>query len=250
MRHRCAAWHPLRQEADPPENSGNHRRHEFWRAVGQRQRGAWPWCDHRRHQHHHGRRRHDPGRTRPVAAPGVPVPAVALWHEPRRPAQGRCHRDRPWPGCQAGRWRHAAGHEGDRARGRHAHLADRRRPAQRLPPPGLDRPGRPGDQDRRDPRDHRLGKTHLREDRRQPPVLRRQAGGEGRCGCDRARRHAGRYRRDSGSVHRTRWHPYPAGHSAGSAGAAGNGHAPQGAADRFRWYSQWCRRGQGHGPRG
>jgi glutamate synthase domain-containing protein 2 len=44
------------------------------------------------------------------------------------------------PGRQARRRRHAAGPEGQPARGRHAHAARRRGPAQRLPPPGLDRP--------------------------------------------------------------------------------------------------------------
>lgn len=53
-----------------------------------------PWRDHCRYQHHHRRRRHDPGRAWPVAAPCVSVPAIALWHEPGRSAQGRCHRDR------------------------------------------------------------------------------------------------------------------------------------------------------------
>ena len=46
--------------------------------------------------------------------------------------------------------------------------------------PGLDRAGRSGDQNPGAARDHRLADPDLRQDRRQPPGLRRGAGGQGR----------------------------------------------------------------------
>ena len=121
------------------------------------------------------------------------------------------------------------------------------RPAQRLPPPRLDRPRRPHDQDRRAARDHRLAKADLRQDRRDPDQLRHRARGQGRGRRDRARRHAGRHRRDPGRVHRARRHPDPARGPPGGRGAAGAGHAPQGAADRLRRHPQRRRRRQGAG---
>ena len=77
------------------------------------------------HLHHHRRRRHDARGARPVQAPRVPVPALALRHEPGRPAQGRRHRDRARTGRQARRRRHAPGPENHRTRRRNAHPAGR-----------------------------------------------------------------------------------------------------------------------------
>ena len=48
---------------------------------------------------------------------GLPISAVALWHESRRSAQGRCHRGGGGPGRQARRRRHAARPEDFRPRG-------------------------------------------------------------------------------------------------------------------------------------
>ena len=67
------------------------------------------------HVDHHRRRRHDPRGTRAEQEPGLPVSAVALRDEPRRPAQGRRDRDRARPGRQARRRRNAAGAEDLRA---------------------------------------------------------------------------------------------------------------------------------------
>ena len=65
---------------------------------------------------------------------GLPVPAVALRLQSRRPAPRRRHRGRDRPGRQARRRRHAAGPEDEPARGEDAHAAGRRRPALGLPP--------------------------------------------------------------------------------------------------------------------
>jgi glutamate synthase domain-containing protein 2 len=54
---------------------------------------------------------------------GLPVAALALRHEPRRPASRRRHRGGGGPGRQARRRRHAARPEDFRARGRHAQPA-------------------------------------------------------------------------------------------------------------------------------
>lgn len=77
-----------------------------------------------------------------------------------------------------------------------------------------------------------IGKTDLRENRREPAVLRREAGGQGRRRCDRARRHARRHRRDPGSVYRACGHSDFVGHPASGTGFARDGHAPQGPVDR------------------
>ena len=49
-----------------------------------------------------------PRGTRAEQAPGLPIPSVALRHEPRRPPQGRRDRGRPRTGRQTRRRRHAA----------------------------------------------------------------------------------------------------------------------------------------------
>ena len=95
------------------------------------------------------------------------------------------------------------------------------------PPPGLDGPGRPRDQDPRAARDHRLGEADLRQGRRDAHLLRRPARGEGRRRRDRRRRHAGRHRRDAGRLHRARRHPDAARDPARRRGAAGARHAPR-----------------------
>ena len=154
--------------------------------------------------HHHRRRRDDPGGAAILEDAGLPVPALALRLQPRRPAPGRRHRGRDRAGRQA-RWRrHAAGPEDQPARGRDAHAACGHRPALGLPAPRLDRAGRPGDQDQRAARDHRLEGADLREDRRDAHLQRREAGGARRCRCGRGRRHAGRHRGDADGVHRAR----------------------------------------------
>ncbi len=142
------------------------------------------------------------GGARPFARSWSTSAALALRHEPGRPAQGRRHRDRRRPGRQARRRRHAARPEDLRARRRDAHAARGHRPALGLPPSRLDRPRRPRDQDRGAARDHRLGEADLRQGRRRPALLRHRAGGEGRRRRRRARRHAGRHGGDAGSVHR------------------------------------------------
>ena len=95
------------------------------RAVRSGQGGARPRRQRGRHVDHHRRRRHDAGGARSEQVPGLPVSAVALRDEPRRPAQGRRHRGRARPGRQARRRRNAAGAEDLRARRRDAHAARR-----------------------------------------------------------------------------------------------------------------------------
>ena len=102
-----------------------------------------------------------------------------------------------------------------------ARSAEGDRPAQRVPAPGLDRAGRPRDQDPRAARDHRLGEAGLRQGRRDAHVLRRAARREGGRGRDRGRRDAGRHGGDPGRVHRARRHPDAAGGAARRRRAAG-----------------------------
>ena len=127
-----------------------------------------------RHLDHHRRWRHVDRGARPVPDAGLPVPAVALRHEPGRPAQGGRDRGGHRPGGQARRRRHAARPEDHRPHRRHAHPAQGHRPALRRPPPRLDGAGRPRDQDHGAARDHRLGEADLREDRRRAALLRRR----------------------------------------------------------------------------
>ena len=171
LRDQRHARHALRQEADRAEDPDHHRRHELRLAVGQRQGSARPRRDPGRHVDDDGRRRHDAGRARAVEDAGLPISAVALRHEPRRPAQGRRDRGRRRPGRQAGRRRHAARPENLRPRRRDAHAAEGHRPALGLPSSRLDRPGRSRDQDHRAARDHRLGEADLHQGRRRPALL-------------------------------------------------------------------------------
>ena len=92
-------------------------------------------------------------------------------------------------------------------------------------------------------------KPDLRQGRRHPHLLRRQAGGEGRRRRGGGRRHAGRHRRHSGGVHRARRHPDAGRDSPSGAGTSGTRRAPQGAADRLRRHPHRRRRRQGDGAR-
>ena len=139
------------------------------------QGGAGPGRQRGRHVDHDRRRRDDARGARPLRRPGLPAAAQPLRDEPRRPAARRRDRGGRRPGREAGRRRHAARPQDLRPRRRDAQPADRHRPAQRLPAPGLDRPGRPGDQDRRAARDHRLGEADLHQGRRDAHLLRRRS---------------------------------------------------------------------------
>ena len=141
---------------------------------------------------------------RASADAGLPVPAVALRHEPRRPARAPT-RSRSWsarapsPAAAACCWARRSPSASPRMRD----LAGRHRPAQRLPPSRLDRARRPRDQDPRAARDHRLAEADLRQGRRQSrpyydTALAVKAGRR----RGRARRHAGRHGGDAGRVHR------------------------------------------------
>ena len=105
----------------------------------------------------------------------------------------------------------------------HAHAAAGHRPAQRLPPSGLDGPRRPDHQDQRAARDHRLGETDLRQGRRHPHLLRRETGRPRRRRRRGGGRYAGRHGGHPGGVHRTRRHPDAGRRSAGRASLAGAG---------------------------
>ena len=140
----------------------------FGALSGARQGGARTRRERGRHLDHDRRRRHDAGGAPALADARLPAAAVALRHEPRRPASRGRDRDRRRPGRQARRRRDAARPEDLRPRRRDARPAGRDRPAQRLPPPRLDRARRPRDQDRGAARDHRLGEADLRQGRRRP----------------------------------------------------------------------------------
>ena len=150
-----------------------------------------------------------PEEREPLRHPGLPAPAVAVRDESGRPAQGGRDRGSRRPGREARRRRHATRPQDLRPGGRDARPPEGHRPAQRLPASRLDGAGRPRDQDRRAPRDHRLGEADLRQGRRDPHLLRRPARGEGGRGRDRRRRHARRNRGDPGRLHRARRHPHP-----------------------------------------
>ena len=162
----------------------------------------------------------------------------------------RRDRDRRRPGRQARRRRHAARPQDLRSRGRDAHAAEGHRPAQRLPPPRLERARRPRDQDPRAARADRLEEADLRQGRRDAHLLRRRAGGQVGRGRRRRRRHAGRHRGHAGRLHRARRHPHAAGRAARGRGPAGARHAPQGAADRLRRHPLGRRRREGARARG
>ena len=134
-------------------------------------------------------------------------------------------------------------------RGRDARPAEGDRPAERLPAPGLDRAGRPRDQDRRAARDHRLGEADLHQGRRDAPVLRHRPGGESWGGCRGDGRDARWYSGHSGCVHRARRHPDPRRHPPRRRRAAGPRRSPRGPADRLRGDPQRRRCGEGSRPR-
>ena len=190
------------------------------------------------------------GGARGVEAPRVPVPAEPLRVQPPRRPSGRCDRDRHRPGSQARRRRHAPRPEGQRAGGGHAHPAGRDRSALGLPPPGLDRARRPGDEDRGAPGGDGLAEADLREDRGHPRGLRREAGRGGRGRRGRRRRPPGRDRGDAGRLHRARRDPDAGRGPPGRRGAAGDRQAPRGPADRVRRHPLGRRRGEGAGARG
>ena len=166
LRHRRRARHAPRDEAAAPRHPDHDRGHELRRALGAGQGGARPRRDRDGHEHDDRRRRHDARGARALEDARLPAAALALRHEPRRPAPRRRDRGRRRPGRQAGRRRDAARPEDLRPRRRDARPAEGHRPAQRLPAPRLDRPRRPRDQDRGAARDHRLGEADLRQDRR------------------------------------------------------------------------------------
>ena len=148
LRHRRRARGPLRDGAAAAEDPDHDRGHELRRALGAGEGGARPWRDRDGHGDDDRRRRHDRGGARALRDARLPAAAVALRDEPGRPAPLRRDRDRHRPGRQAGRRRDAPRAEDLRPRGRDARPAEGHRPALRLPAPGLDRPGRPRDQDR------------------------------------------------------------------------------------------------------
>ncbi len=75
------------EAAAQPEDPDHDRRHELRRAVRARQGGARARRERGRHVDHDRRRRHDAGGARPLRPARLPAAAVALRHEPRRPAQ-------------------------------------------------------------------------------------------------------------------------------------------------------------------
>ena len=139
LRHRRRARHAVREEAARAEDPDHDRRHELRRAVGAGEGGARPRRERGRHVDDDRRRRHDRGGAAELEDARLPAAAVALRHEPRRPAPRRRDRDRRRPGREARRRRHAARPQDLRPRRRDARPAEGHRPAQRLPPPGLDR---------------------------------------------------------------------------------------------------------------
>ena len=90
------------------------------------------------------------------------------------------------------------------ARRRDAHPARGHRPALGVPASRLDRARRPDDQDQRAAGDHRLGEADLRQGRRHPHVLRREARRARGRRRRRRRRDAGRHRGHAGGLHRAR----------------------------------------------
>ncbi len=107
LRHGRHPRNALRPQAARAEDSRHHRRHELRRALGAGQGGAGTRRERGRHLDDDRRRRDDRRGARALDDPRLPGPALALRHEPGRPAQGRRDRDRRRTGCEAGRRRHA-----------------------------------------------------------------------------------------------------------------------------------------------
>ena len=249
VRHRRDARHALRQEADRLKIPITIAGMSFGSLSAPGQGSARPRRHARGHLDDHRRRRHDAEERGHSKTLVYQIPAVALRHEPGRPAQGRRHRGRRRPGRQAGRRRHAARPEDFRPRRRDAHAAE-----------GIDQRSACRHPDWTGPDDLEIKIQELREitDWEKPiyvkvgaraALLRHRAGGEGGRRRGRARRHAGRHGRHPGSLHRACRHADACRHQAGGAGAAGPRHAPQGAADRLRRHPQRRRCRQGAGAR-
>ena len=204
----------------------------------------------------------DGGMTRRSAAirrPGLPVSALALRHESRRPAP-----------ADAIEWWSAGGANRAAAACCWARRSERVAKMRNLPI-GIDQrsacrhPTGPG-------RRPQIKIGELREitdwekpiyvkGRRRAALLRHRAGGEGRRRRRGAGRHAGRHGGDAGCLHRACRHPDPGRHPPGGAGAAGPRHASQGAAHRLggirtaptwrrRWRWRRCGRHRHRGPGG
>ena len=86
LRHRRRARRPLRDEAARAEDPDHDRGHELRRALGAGQGGARPRRDRDGHGDDDRRRRHDRGGARALGDARLPAAALALRHEPRRPA--------------------------------------------------------------------------------------------------------------------------------------------------------------------
>ena len=94
LRHRRRAGRALRARAARAEDPDHDRRHELRRALGAGQGGARPRRERGRHVHDDRRRRHDARGARALRDARLPAAALALRHEPRRPAPGRRDRGR------------------------------------------------------------------------------------------------------------------------------------------------------------
>ena len=185
-RERCATdvtlGDPLRERADPPRDPDHDRRDELRRALGAGEGGARA----RRERGRHLARPPGDGGMLPEEREHsdklvyqILPSRYGMNPDDLRRADAVEVVDRP--GREAGRRRDAAGAEDLRPGRRDARPAEGDRPAKRLPPPRLDRARRPRDQDRRAARDHRLAQADLLQDRRDPHLLRRRAGGQGRA---------------------------------------------------------------------
>ena len=239
-----------RAEAAPPGHPDHDRRHELRRALGAGEGGARPRRERGGHEHHHRRRRHDARGARALEHARLPAAAVALRHEPGRPAPRRRDRDRGRPGREAGR--RAGCCSARRSRTAWPRCATCRRGSTSAAPAGI--PTGPG------PDDLEIKIHELREitDWEKPvfvkvgatrPVLRHRAGREVRRRRGRAGRHAGRHGGHAGGLHRARGHPHARRDPPGRGGAPGARRAPRGAARRVRRDPLGRRRGEGAGAR-
>ena len=161
----CSA--AITAQSAPPGDPDHDRRDELRRAVRARQGGARPRRERARDEHDDRRRRHDARGARALEPARLPAAAVALRDEPGRPAQSRCDRGRGGPGREAAAAAACCSVRRSPTASPRCATSPRASTSGAPAATRFDRARRSRDQDRRAPRDHRLGEADLHQGRRQ-----------------------------------------------------------------------------------